>query len=82
LIAIFYQNNAFGTLTICEVQEKTLKNYVTGKKEKKKDNSFSKMDEKFIIDTNDFINQNKKEISNSSKGGDTGKKKKRKYNFF
>ena len=33
------------------------------------------MDEKLIIDTNDFINQNKKEISNSSKGGDTGKKK-------
>ena len=75
LVAIFYQKATGHPLKICEVQEKTLKNYVTGKKEKKKDNSYSKMDEKFIIDTNDFINQNKKEISNSSKGGDTGKKK-------
>lgn len=82
LVAIFYQKATGHPLKICEVQEKTLKNYVTGKKEKKKDNSYSKMDEKFIIDTNDFINQNKKEISNSSKGGDTGKKKKEEIQFF
>ena len=82
LVAIFYQKSTGSPLKICEVQEKTLKNYVTGKKEKKKDNSFSKMDEKFIIDTNDFINQNKKEISNSSKGGDSGNKKKRGNTIF
>jgi len=77
LIAIFYQNNAFGTLTICEVQEKTLKNYVTGKKEKKKDNSYSKMDEKFKIDTADFINQNMKEVLGT---GDSGKGDKKRSN--
>ena len=34
LIAIFYQNATGRPLNICEVQEKTLKNYVTGKKVK------------------------------------------------
>ena len=79
LIAIFYQKITGKPLKLCEVQEKTLKNFVTGKKEKKKDNSFSKMDEKFIIDTNDFIAQNKKEISGGGKGsgGDGDNKKKR-----
>ena len=64
-IAIFYQQVAFKPIQICEVQEKTLKNYVTQKKEKKKDNSFTKMDTKYLIDTADFINQNLKEISGS-----------------
>ena len=50
-IAVFYQNTAFKPIQLCEVEEKTLKNYVTQKKEKKKDNSFSKMDTKFLIDT-------------------------------
>jgi len=65
-IAIFYQALAFKPIQLCEVEEKTLKNYVTQKKEKKKDYSFSKMDPKFLIDTADFINQNLKEISENS----------------
>ena len=73
LIAIFYQNVAFQPIKICEVQEKSLKNYVTGKKEKKKDNSFSRMDSKFLIDTADFINKNLSEISDGKAkiGGET-----------
>ena len=67
LIATFYQNNVFKPLQICEVQEKSLKNYVTGKKEKKKDNSFSRMDTKFLIDTATFINKNISEISDGNK---------------
>ena len=67
LIAIFYQNTNFKPLNICEVQEKSLKNYVTGKKEKKKDNSFTRMDTKFLIDTADFINKNMSEISDGNK---------------
>ena len=63
LIALFYQNETSQPIKICEVQEKSLKNYVTGKKEKKKDNSFSRMDQKFLIDTADFINRNISEIS-------------------
>jgi len=77
LIAIFYQNNFQKSLKICRVEEKSLKNYVTGKKEKKNNNSYSKMDEKFLIDTNEFINKNSSEISNG-KGpvspGDKGDK--------
>ena len=64
-IAIFYQQVAFKPIQLCEVEEKTLKNFVTQKKEKKKDNSFSKMDLKYLIDTADFINQNLKEISSN-----------------
>lgn len=62
-------------MTICEVQEKTLKNYVTGKKEKKKDHSYSKMDEKFKIDTADFINQNMKEVLGTGTSGSGDKKR-------
>ena len=63
VIAIFYQKKTSKPLKICEVQEKTLKNYVTGKKEKKKDNSFSKMDDKFLINTANYINSHKQEIT-------------------
>ena len=58
LIAKFYQEQTNSTLLICEVPDKTLKNYVTGKKEKKKDGSSSKMDENYIINTNSFIKEN------------------------
>ena len=75
LIAIFYQNSNFKSLKICEVQEKTLKNFVTGKKEKKKDNSNSKMDEKFIIDTTGYINQHIKEILPTGSNSSSSKKK-------
>jgi serum/glucocorticoid-regulated kinase 2 len=86
LIAIFYQNSAFKPLQICEVQEKSLKNYVTGKKEKKKDNSFSRMDTKFLIDTATFINKNISEISDGNKkinvGQIGGNDKKRSNTIF
>ena len=35
-MAIFYQKNVNKSLKICEVQENSLKKYITGKKEKKK----------------------------------------------
>ena len=59
LIAKFYpeQNNG-QTLKICRVNEKTLKNYVTGKKEKKKDKNYSKMNESKLIDTKEFLENN------------------------
>ena len=77
LMAIFYQGVAFKPIKICEVQEKTLKNFVTNKKEKKKDNSYSKMDPKFLIDTADFINQVTKELmgSNENKSKEERKRK-------
>ena len=80
-IAIFYQQVAFKPIQLCEVEEKTLKNFVTQKKEKKKDNSFSKMDLKYLIDTADFINQNLKEVSANTKV-DAKEEKKRKNTLF
>ena len=75
LIAIFYQKATGTPLKICEVQEKSLKNYVTGKKEKKKDNSFSRMDPKFLIKTEDFINKYYPEISDGKKNDGANVKK-------
>ena len=75
LIAIFYQNCNFKSLKICEVQEKTLKNFVTGKKEKKNDNTHSKMDEKYLIDTTGYINQHIKEILPTGPSSSSAKKK-------
>ena len=80
-MAIFYQKNVNKSLKICEVQEKSLKNFVTGKKEKKKDSSYSKMDEKFLIDTSEYIKKNIKEISEGSKPK-TGDDKKRTNTIF
>ena len=56
-IAKFYEEQNGKNITICEVNEKSLKNYVTGKKEKKKDKNFSKMDEKRIINTKKFLEE-------------------------
>ena len=69
LIAKFYEEQKGQNLKICEVPDKTLKNYVTGKKEKKKDKNFSKMDESKKIDTKEFIKINEdsnKNIRSSS----------------
>ena len=46
LIARFYEEQKGQNLKECEVPEKGLKNYVTGKKEKKKDKNFSKIGRK------------------------------------
>ena len=57
IIAKFYQNQTDLKLKICEVEEKSLKNYVTGKKEKKKDKNYTKMDENYLINTNSLIKE-------------------------
>ena len=58
LIAKFYEDQTNSSLKLCEVPEKSLKNYVTGKKEKKKDGNFTKMDETYGINTKSFIKEN------------------------
>ena len=81
LIAVLYKNSVQKNITICAVQDKTLKNYVTGKKEKKKENTYSKMDEKFVIDTDAFIKENMKLISKGDKsGGMSAEEKKKRSN--
>ena len=58
LISKFYEEQTGKPIKLCEANDKTLKNYVTGKKEKKKDSSYSKMDESKIIDTKKFLSEN------------------------
>ena len=55
-----YESNTKTRLKLCEVDQKNLKQYITPKKDKIKNKSTSKMDEKFLIDTKKFIEQNEK----------------------
>ena len=57
LISKFYEKDTNKNLKICKVSDKSLKGYVTGKKEKKKDGSLSKMDEKCVISTDSFMTE-------------------------
>ena len=74
IIAKFYEANNGKALKICEVQDKTLNNYITSKKDKKADSKKTKMDEKYLIDTNKFLTDNMKEllIDPSAKGKKSG----------
>ena len=58
LIAKFYEEQTNSNLKLCEVPEKSLKNYVTLKKEKKKDENYTKIDETYLINTKSFIKEN------------------------
>ena len=60
IIAYFYQENTKSNFKICESNDKSLKKYVTGKKEKKKNRENSKMSELLLIDTPSFLQNNKK----------------------
>ena len=59
-LAQIYQSNTKKVLKICEVEQKNLKQFITAKKDKKKTTSYTKMDQKFLIDTKAFIDKNKK----------------------
>jgi serum/glucocorticoid-regulated kinase 2 len=50
-----YENKLKKPLTICEIEEKNLKAYITSKKDKKKDPNFTRMDESKAIDTQTYI---------------------------
>ena len=54
LIIFFYDEENSSQIKICEVPEKSLKNFVTRKKEKQKDRNYSRMDTNYIIDTAEF----------------------------
>ena len=74
IIANFYESSSGKPLKICEVQEKTLNNYITSKKDKKADSSKSKMDEQYLINTKKFLDENMKEllVDPSNKGKKSG----------
>jgi serum/glucocorticoid-regulated kinase 2 len=68
-------------LKICEVEQKNLKQYITNKKDKKKNPSFTKMDEKFLIDTKIYFN-NTNEINEKELENDIIEKKKKVGTIF
>jgi len=57
-ICKLYQNLTGKPLKLCEI-EKNIKQYITSKKDKKKSTSNTKMDTKFLIDTNGFLEKTK-----------------------
>ena len=58
IIVKCYENIMKKPLIICEIDEKSLKAYVTSKKDKKKDINNTKMDDSKIIDTQTYIIDN------------------------
>ena len=54
LIIFFYDEENSSQIKLCEVPEKSLKNFVTRKKEKQKDRIYSRMDTNYMIDTSEF----------------------------
>jgi len=58
IIAKCHENLLKKSLILCQVKEKSLKQYVTTKREKKKDSNISRLDEKNRIDTLTFIIDN------------------------
>ena len=63
-------------LKLCEVELKSLKQFVTSKKDKKKDTSKTKMDEKYLVDTNAFLENNSKINENELEKDKVEKKRK------
>ena len=58
IISVFYEKISNKPIILCEVNEKSLKQYVTSKKDKKKDNSISRLNDNNKIDTQTFIIDN------------------------
>ena len=58
IIAKCYENLFKKPLTLCQVKEKSLKSYVTTKKEKKRNSTSSKLNDQNIIDTQTFMIDN------------------------
>ena len=71
-----YQRNMNKILKLCEVELKSLKQFVTSKKDKKKDTSKTKMDEKYLVDTNAFLENNSKINENELEKDKVEKKRK------
>ena len=80
-LAIIYQSNTKKVLKICEVEQKSLKQFITSKKDKKKSTLYTKMDQKFLIDTKSFIDKYNK-ISDKELESDKIEKKRKVGTIF
>ena len=75
-ISKLYQSNTNKNIKICEVDQKNIKQYITSKKDKKKNTSVTKMEEKFLIDTKKFLEKNDKINENELSKDKVEKKRK------
>ena len=80
-LAKIYFNNTKKMLKICEVEQKSLKQFITAKKDKKKNTSYTKMEQKFSIDTKAFIEKHN-QISEKELETDKEEKKKKVGTIF
>ena len=71
-----YHASTNKNLKLCEVDQKGIKQYITSKKDKKKNTAFTKMDEKFVIDSKQFIEKNEKINENEIENDKIEKKRK------
>ena len=71
-----YQSNTNKIIKICQVDQKNIKQYITSKKDKKKNTSITKMEEKFLIDTIKFLEQIDKINENDLNKDEVEKKRK------
>ena len=67
IIAKCYETLSNNSIIICQVNDKSLKQYVTPKKTKKKDAKKTKLDKKYAIDTRTFIADNTPKYNNKKK---------------
>ena len=79
-ICKLYQNSTNKPLKLCEI-EKNMKQYVTSKKDKKKNTSTTKMDTKFLIDTKEFLDKTKS-INEKDLEADISEKKRKVGTIF
>lgn len=82
LIIKLYQNNTGKKLKLCAVDAGNLKNYITSKKEKKKDEGFSRMDENFLIDPKEFLSKYYTTQNDGNNNNSEGGKRKRTGTIF
>ena len=75
-LAKIYYNNTKKMLKICEVEQKTIKQFITAKKDKKKSTSYTKMEQKFLIDTKAYIEKHNKISDNEIETDKVENKKK------
>ena len=64
ILAQAFEETTKTALKLCSVEDKSLKNYVTVKKEKKKDPNFSRMDETKLINIQDYLKSLTEDIEN------------------
>ena len=81
IIVFFYHKLTKKNMKLCETNEKCLKSFVTGKREKKKNKEYSRMEEKLLIDSHLYLKKNKSEYLEIKKSKTNNENNEKKNNF-